>query len=221
MPWVQRATRSHADYSQRPQFRHHFHSQKDDIDSRAVLRRELHAIPCDRETRLLDFAKNKTKGEFTGTRTLDPCGFCQLIISTGINRSGNELENHFSFWQLEPPKKFVYIFRNITACHRRRSSINLTTMSSSDLPNVIANNELRAFRAQGNLSWKDFNALWWHICNFINAPRNDILLDTSSAGETEYEWKIIDIMRDVLVAGLFAPRSRNSWRFNSVAGQEG
>lgn len=67
------------------------------------------------------------------------------------------------------------------------------------------------------MSWEEFNKLWVQICNFINAPSNDVLFDHSRAGEIEYRNKLTELIGDLLATGRFGLESRGNWRFGQHA----
>lgn len=94
-------------------------------------------------------------------------------------------------------------------------------MANSDVPRLIVNEKLRALRAEANISWCDLNNLWTMTCNFFTALPNHVLLDYSLASKSEQDTMLMDLISDILSSGLFGPRTRGRWTYESTAGKEG
>lgn len=82
-----------------------------------------------------------------------------------------------------------------------------------DLPKIKADDKLRAFRQEVQLSWQDFNHLWFQICDSVNSPAFDIMLDIKMAGKPEYERKLWEITIDLLSSGVFGRDRPGRWKY--------
>lgn len=72
---------------------------------------------------------------------------------------------------------------------------------------------MRAFRKEAQLSWPDFNHLWMDLCNFLNSPAYDVLLDVAKVREDEYSRKLQAITSDILSSGVFGSHRPGTWTY--------
>lgn len=80
-------------------------------------------------------------------------------------------------------------------------------------PRIVANDCMRAFRREAELSWANFNRLWMDVCQFLNSPANDTLLDVNKAGQPEYDRQMNEITYDILCSGIFEPKWMGTWTY--------
>lgn len=99
------------------------------------------------------------------------------------------------------------------------SSDQTGSPADSEAPKFQADNQLRAFRQEAQLSWQDFNTFWMNICNYLNSPAYDLLLDVGRANEVEYSQKLCDITIDLLSAGLFGSGRHGTWRYGQYSNE--
>ncbi|KAL0631762.1 hypothetical protein Q9L58_009370 [Maublancomyces gigas] len=81
------------------------------------------------------------------------------------------------------------------------------------VPQIQAQAALCAFRQESELSWPAINRLWMDVCNILNSPSHDILLDANRSHELEYHEKLAELTRDVLTSGVFGPDTQGRWRY--------
>lgn len=86
-------------------------------------------------------------------------------------------------------------------------------VEDNDAPKIKADDKLRAFRLEAQLSWRDFNNLWRTICEYLNSPANDILLEPTLAGSTQYDRKLWELTTDLLDSGLFRSELPGTWTY--------
>lgn len=92
-------------------------------------------------------------------------------------------------------------------------------MSDHTKPYIDANPILRRFRQDGNFSWKQFNELWRLICDYVNSPSNDILMQTTPTDQGKYDAIIQEMVDDAIEIGIFGSHTRGILRPDTVEGQ--
>lgn len=94
-------------------------------------------------------------------------------------------------------------------------------MSSLErVPKIKADQQLRAFRQEAQLSWLDFNFLWAELCHYLNSPANDILLNIELIGTSDYDQTLSTITGDLLASGVFGSKRPGTWRYGLYQNEE-
>lgn len=94
-----------------------------------------------------------------------------------------------------------------------RAMTSTQTPTAISAPNIVADHRMRAFRQEAGLSWPDFNSLWADICQFVNSPAYDTLLDISKASQQEYQRQMKVIASDILRSSIFHPTRMGTWAY--------
>lgn len=92
------------------------------------------------------------------------------------------------------------------------------TSFSISVAKVKADEKLRAFRQEGQRSWSDFNSVCCDLCNYMNCPANDVLLDTRAIGTSEYDRRLWLLTGDLLEGGVFGRDRPGVWKYGRYEG---
>lgn len=90
----------------------------------------------------------------------------------------------------------------------------------TNIPKIKADQQLRDFRQEAQLSWDAFNSLWTELCHYLNSPANDILLNNELVGTSGYDRVLWTITSDILVSGVFGDDRRGTWRYGKYENEE-
>ncbi|KAL0633270.1 hypothetical protein Q9L58_007823 [Maublancomyces gigas] len=90
---------------------------------------------------------------------------------------------------------------------------NEATSYAENVPSIKADSMLRAFRLEGEFSWRDMNRLSTQICQYITAPAFDVLLHVTMTGKPEYERCLSILTADILATGIFGPMQPAIWKY--------
>lgn len=88
---------------------------------------------------------------------------------------------------------------------------SLTAVPVSKDLKMQANESLKNFRLESNLSWRRFSELYTEICAFVAAPSSDALFGGRDA--REYKFEIRGLIDELLHNGHFAPGTGAKWIF--------
>lgn len=88
---------------------------------------------------------------------------------------------------------------------------SLTPVPVSKYLKMQANESLKDFRLESNLSWRRFNELYTEICAFVAAPNSDALF--SGHDSREFKSEIRGLIDELLHNGHFAPGTGAKWIF--------